>query len=116
MPMKNPPHPGDFLRTEVIEAAGLRSQQRQQMSDKRTNGEQNNHRDAVGHCMAKPIKPMIHGLPPPNLSRRLCRRSLPTPGWSVQLLGTSRELGQLEGAPCQLAFGALVGCRSDLLQ
>jgi addiction module HigA family antidote len=23
MPMKNPPHPGDFIRTEVIEAAGL---------------------------------------------------------------------------------------------
>jgi addiction module HigA family antidote len=23
MPMKNPPHPGDFVRTEIIEAAGL---------------------------------------------------------------------------------------------
>lgn len=23
MPMKNPPHPGDFVRTEVIEAAGM---------------------------------------------------------------------------------------------
>ena len=23
MPMKNPPHPGDFIRTEMIEAAGL---------------------------------------------------------------------------------------------
>jgi antitoxin HigA-1 len=23
MPMKNPPHPGDFIRTEVIEPAGL---------------------------------------------------------------------------------------------
>ena len=23
MPMKNPPHPGDFIRTELIEAAGL---------------------------------------------------------------------------------------------
>ena len=23
MTMKNPPHPGDFIRTEVIEAAGL---------------------------------------------------------------------------------------------
>ena len=23
MPMKNPPHPGDFIRTESIEAAGL---------------------------------------------------------------------------------------------
>jgi addiction module HigA family antidote len=23
MPMKNPPHPGDFIRTEIIEAAGL---------------------------------------------------------------------------------------------
>jgi antitoxin HigA-1 len=23
MPMKNPPHPGDFIRTEVVEAAGL---------------------------------------------------------------------------------------------
>lgn len=23
MPMKKPPHPGDFIRTEVIEAAGL---------------------------------------------------------------------------------------------
>lgn len=23
MPMKNPPHPGEFIRTEIIEAAGL---------------------------------------------------------------------------------------------
>jgi addiction module HigA family antidote len=23
MPMKEPPHPGDFIRTEIIEAAGL---------------------------------------------------------------------------------------------
>jgi antitoxin HigA-1 len=23
MPMKNPPHPGDFIRTEIIDAAGL---------------------------------------------------------------------------------------------
>jgi addiction module HigA family antidote len=23
MPMKNPPHPGDFIRTEIIESAGL---------------------------------------------------------------------------------------------
>ena len=23
MPMKNPPHAGDFIRTEIIEAAGL---------------------------------------------------------------------------------------------
>jgi antitoxin HigA-1 len=23
MPMKNPPHPGDFIKTEVIEALGL---------------------------------------------------------------------------------------------
>jgi antitoxin HigA-1 len=23
MPMKNPPHPGDFIRTEIIRAAGL---------------------------------------------------------------------------------------------
>lgn len=23
MPMKNPPHPGDFIRTEVVEAAGM---------------------------------------------------------------------------------------------
>jgi len=23
MPMKNPPHPGDFIRTEIIEAADL---------------------------------------------------------------------------------------------
>lgn len=23
MPMKNPPHPGDFIRTEVIQPAGL---------------------------------------------------------------------------------------------
>ena len=23
MPMKNPPHPGDFIRTEIIEHAGL---------------------------------------------------------------------------------------------
>ena len=23
MPMKNPPHPGDFVRTEIIGAAGL---------------------------------------------------------------------------------------------
>ena len=23
MPMKSPPHPGDFIRTEIIEAAGL---------------------------------------------------------------------------------------------
>src|SRR5258708_8972412 len=23
MPMKTPPHPGDFIRTEIIEAAGL---------------------------------------------------------------------------------------------
>src|SRR3954447_657799 len=23
MPKKNPPHPGDFIRTEIIEAAGL---------------------------------------------------------------------------------------------
>jgi antitoxin HigA-1 len=23
MPIKNPPHPGDFIRTEIIEAAGL---------------------------------------------------------------------------------------------
>lgn len=23
MPMKNPPHPGDFIRTEIIEASGL---------------------------------------------------------------------------------------------
>jgi antitoxin HigA-1 len=23
MPMKNPPHPGDFIRTEIIEAAGM---------------------------------------------------------------------------------------------
>src|ERR1700761_1395158 len=23
MPMKNPPHPGDFVRTEISEAAGL---------------------------------------------------------------------------------------------
>ncbi len=23
MPMKNPPHPGDFIRTEIVEAAGL---------------------------------------------------------------------------------------------
>ena len=23
MPMKNPPHPGDFIRTEIIEATGL---------------------------------------------------------------------------------------------
>ena len=23
MPMKNPPHPGDLIRTEVIEALGL---------------------------------------------------------------------------------------------
>ncbi len=23
MPMKNPPHPGDFIRTEVVAAAGL---------------------------------------------------------------------------------------------
>jgi len=25
MPMKNPPHPGDFIRTEIIEPAGLLS-------------------------------------------------------------------------------------------
>jgi len=23
MPMRNPPHPGDFIRTEIIEPAGL---------------------------------------------------------------------------------------------
>ena len=23
MPMKNPPHPGNFIRTEIIEPAGL---------------------------------------------------------------------------------------------
>ncbi|HXE09734.1 MAG TPA: HigA family addiction module antitoxin [Acidobacteriaceae bacterium] len=23
MPIKNPPHPGDFIRTEIVEAAGL---------------------------------------------------------------------------------------------
>ena len=23
MPMMNPPHPGDFIRTEIVEAAGL---------------------------------------------------------------------------------------------
>jgi antitoxin HigA-1 len=23
MPVKNPPHPGDFIRTEIVEAAGL---------------------------------------------------------------------------------------------
>ena len=23
MPMKNPPHPGEFIRTEIIESAGL---------------------------------------------------------------------------------------------
>ncbi len=23
MPMRNPPHPGDFIRTEIVEAAGL---------------------------------------------------------------------------------------------
>jgi antitoxin HigA-1 len=23
MPMKNPPHPGDFIRTEILEPAGL---------------------------------------------------------------------------------------------
>jgi plasmid maintenance system antidote protein VapI len=23
MPLKNPPHPGDFIRTELVEAAGL---------------------------------------------------------------------------------------------
>jgi antitoxin HigA-1 len=23
MPMKNPPHPGDFIRTEIVEASGL---------------------------------------------------------------------------------------------
>jgi addiction module HigA family antidote len=23
MPIKNPPHPGDFIRTEIIEPAGL---------------------------------------------------------------------------------------------
>lgn len=23
MPMNNPPHPGDFIRTEIVEAAGL---------------------------------------------------------------------------------------------
>ena len=23
MPMKNPPHPGDFIRTEIIEASGM---------------------------------------------------------------------------------------------
>ena len=23
MPMKNPPHPGDFVRTEIVEAAGM---------------------------------------------------------------------------------------------
>jgi len=23
MPMKNPPHPGDFIKTEIVEAAGL---------------------------------------------------------------------------------------------
>ncbi len=23
MPMKNPPHPGEFIRTEIIDAAGL---------------------------------------------------------------------------------------------
>src|SRR5208283_4087443 len=23
MPMKNPPHPGDFIRTDIVEAAGL---------------------------------------------------------------------------------------------
>lgn len=23
MPIKNPPHPGDFIRTEIIQAAGL---------------------------------------------------------------------------------------------
>ena len=23
MPMKNPPHPGDFIRSEIVEAAGL---------------------------------------------------------------------------------------------
>ena len=23
MPMKNPPHPGDFIRTEIIDSAGL---------------------------------------------------------------------------------------------
>ena len=23
VPMKNPPHPGDFIRTEIVEAAGL---------------------------------------------------------------------------------------------
>ena len=23
MPMKNPPHPGDFVRTEIVEPAGL---------------------------------------------------------------------------------------------
>jgi plasmid maintenance system antidote protein VapI len=23
MPMKNPPHPGDFIKTEIVEAYGL---------------------------------------------------------------------------------------------
>ena len=23
MPLKNPPHPGDFVRTEIVEAAGM---------------------------------------------------------------------------------------------
>lgn len=23
MPMKNPPHPGDFIRTEIVQSAGL---------------------------------------------------------------------------------------------
>ena len=23
MPIKNPPHPGDFIRTEIVEPAGL---------------------------------------------------------------------------------------------
>lgn len=23
MPMKNPPHPGDFIRTEIVEPAGF---------------------------------------------------------------------------------------------
>ncbi len=26
MPMKNPPHPGDFIRTEIVEPAGLSAQ------------------------------------------------------------------------------------------
>jgi plasmid maintenance system antidote protein VapI len=28
MPMKNPPHPGDLIRTEIVEALGLACRRR----------------------------------------------------------------------------------------